>query len=251
MAVNITKLWSKVGFLSLSKEAKLFYVYLITAPDLNTLGLLYTTTDKVDVDLGFDVQELRSVTLELLEDYISVFSDKKDRVWFFIKDHFNSLPRSEAVAKRCKKDIEKVPEEILDELAVNGLLPNLDFAKDWKAPTKREVEEYALSQGYIIDGKEVCEFYEEEAERLGKSGWYDSRGKQVRDWRAMLRKVWFRKAEKLKPGQDAPEGFEYFYVFDEHGKKHFASHWVNGKPLSKEGMVVDLVLQKKFNEKQD
>lgn len=200
------------------------------------------------MDLDLDIEGLRSVTLELLTEHIKVYADDKDRIWFLVLGHFDSLPKSDSVAKRCKKDIETVPEEILDKLIVDGLLPNLDFAKDWVPPTQEEVREYSLAKGYIIDAKEFIDYYEYQAQQLGKSGWYDGKGKQVKDWKAKLRKVWFRNAQKAQAAANAPQGMEFFSVKDDKGQIFYATKWVNGKPMSNKGIAIDLLLQQKFNE---
>ena len=125
-----------------------------------------------------------------------------------------------------------------------GLLPNIDDIDNFEAPTPEEVEDYGLSRGYIINGKEFVSFYEDNAKRLGRKGWYDGRGKQVKDWKAKIRKVWVRRAEKLEPVEGAPEGYEYFVARDG-GRIVKATRWKDGKPYGN-GIVEDKVLQREF-----
>lgn len=247
MAIKVGKLWGRGSFQSLSKEAKLLYVYLITAPELDILGLLNLSPVRIQLDLGIDEETLKTACKELLDNYITIYKNNKE-IYFFIAGHFATFPSSDAVSKRAQKAIERIPEKILDGLVSDGLMPNIQHVSEWVEPTPQEVLDYSISQGYIIDPEEFIGFYRGKAKELGKSNWYDGRGKQVKDWKGKLRKVWFRNAQKLEPAEHAPEGYEYFYVED-NGKYHFANQWAHGKPLGG-SLAIDVLLREKFNELQ-
>ncbi|MCK5017966.1 MAG: hypothetical protein KAS32_12995, partial [Candidatus Peribacteraceae bacterium] len=134
----------------------------------------------------------------------------------------------------------------INKMQLDGVFPDIEQHSEFIPPTPEEVTDYALEQGYIIDGITFVDFYKGNADRLNKkSGWYDSNGKQVKDWKGKLRKVWFRKIEKMKHCKDAPKGFELFYVkcVD---KIVVATSWRRGKPYG-EGLEEDKILNKEFN----
>lgn len=246
MAIKVGKLWGKGSFHSLSKEAKLLYVYLITAPELDILGLLNISLVRIELDLGFTEGMIRSACTELVEDHIRIYKNNT-QFYFFILGHFDTNPRSDATSKKAMAQIKLVPDKVLDMLVSDGLMPNIEMVSEFEEPSVEEVIEYGLSQGYIVNGQEFVDFYRSNAERLGKKGWYDGRGKQVRDWKAKLRKVWFRNATKLEKVDGAPKGFEHFYVIFE-GKVCTPDRWVDGKPKSS-NLALDMTLKDKFNSK--
>lgn len=59
----------------------------------------------------------------------------------------------------------------------------------FKKPTPKEVEDYALSRGFPLDGEEFCDFYASKGWVVGKS--------PMKDWRAAVR-TWERTWRKRK-----------------------------------------------------
>ncbi len=248
MAINIGRLWRDSSFYKLDIRSKLLYVYLSTSPNINSLGLLNLNIKVSEIETGLSDNDFRSACKELIsKGYIIVYGSKKG-AYFFVKGHFGTLPRSVSVSKRANKDILSIPNTVLDKMVVDGVLPDIEQHSDFTAPDSKEVEEYSISQGYLVNGKDFVDFYEGNAKRLGKSkGWYDGRGKEVRDWKAKLRKVWFRNADKIPEHRDAPKGFEHYVTWDDNGNIIFPKGWRKGLPYG-DNMYEDKLLIKGFNE---
>src|SRR5690606_14971051 len=106
----------------------------------------------------------------------------------------------------------------------------------------------ALSKGHLVEAKMVKDFYEGKARLFGKKGWYDSRGKAVKDWRSKLRKVWFKDENRLEKCDDAPKGFEYFFV-KENDKHIKPDKWKDGLPVSNGGFLETKILQREYKKR--
>lgn len=244
MAIKVGKLWREPTFLDLSSEAKLLYIYLITAQGLDALGLINIRPQDIRHDLDMEDEVFKDACGELNDGLVKFLGIGKN-IWVMVKGHFATLPKSDVTYKRFQKDLDALPGEVIGVVQDLGLMPDIDDIDNFEAPTPEEVEDYGLSLGYIINGKEFIEFYEGHAKRLGRKGWFDGRGKQVKDWKGKLRNVWTRRAEKLNPVDGAPEGYEFFYAKD--GDRVVqATRWKDGRPYGS-NIVEDKILQGKFN----
>lgn len=248
MPVKVAKLWSNVKFQALDQGAKLLYLYLATNPGISILGVCSPNLNVVCAELGVDLDELRDYATQLVEgNYISTIA-VDEVVYFIVPEHFNTAPKSDSTVLRINKEFKVIPQELADHLI------ELDITVDrkvnvFKAPTVEEVRLFALQSGYNISADQVVEYYEQMAKRYNKPGkWVDGRGKEVKDWKAKLRVVWFKDERKLKAVSGAPEGFEYFHIV-KNGNMIFPDRWVNGQPKSKD-FAVNAEMLKKFKELQ-
>lgn len=242
MSVKVNKLWSNKKFSNLSKDCKILYLYLCTNPQISFLGVLTPNTEVICLELKMKMDELRTASKNLIDKgYLYVGKHKED-IYFIVLDHFTTLPKSETTVLRVNKEFTSYPEsfqEILRKFDIKASKKVIEFKK----PSVEEVNSYAISKGYLIDGKSFIDYYEGVADRFARKDiWLDNRGKQVRDWRAKLRKVWFKEENKLTPLDGAPKGYEYFHIIVG-GKMKVPDGWRNGKPFSK-----DFVINKKLLE---
>ena len=157
------------------------------------------------------------------------------------------MPKSDTSVLKITKELELLPEGLVTYLAQIGISTQRKVVT-FNEPTAEEVMDYSLSQGYQIDAGAFIGFYQAKAIAYGKKGlWVDGRGKQVKDWRAKLRVVWFKDENKLKTVAGAPKGFESFYI-DFEGKQVFPESWRNGKPHSK-NIAVAKALNRAYEER--
>jgi hypothetical protein len=246
MAVKISKLWGNNKFNNLTNNSKLFYIYLITNPSINTVGVLSINLPVAEAQLGLNITDIRISTKELIDNgYLYVKKYDSD-VYFIVPAHFNTLAKSDSAILKITKDLEALPvrlRDFLDTLNINTLSKARIFVK----PSKKEVLDYCVEQGYIVNADDFINYYQNEADKRGRSDvWINSRGKVVRDWKATLRNVWFKDENKLKASKGAPKGYEYFYV-DINGHMVTPDGWKEGKPYSKD-FLKSKALLKKFNE---
>lgn len=247
MGIKVSKLWSNSKFSSLTINSKLLYIYLGTNASINSVGVLMPNIDVICIELGMTIEEVRESTKELvLHKYLLV--DKIDGILFFtLPAHFNSLPKSNSTILKVTKDLKELPNRLRRKLEIIGISVDrkaISFIK----PTLEEVNSYAISMGYLIDGQAFIDYYEETANRYGRKDiWLDSRGKQVKDWKGKLRKVWFKEERKLTPCKGAPKGYEYFFI-ELDGELKTPDGWRDGKPYSK-NFLINKQLQKTYEER--
>jgi len=243
--VKISRLWGDANFSNLPNNSKLLYIYLITNPSINSAGVLALDINLVSVQLNMELDVLRSQTKELMDiDYVLV-KEVRGVIYFIIPQHFHSLPKSDSVILKLQREIKTLPEEIkiiLKEVGIESSRKVVEFTK----PTEDEVLEYAMEQGYIISASTFINYYEDQAKKRGrKDVWINGRGKVVKDWKATLKKIWFKEENKLTEVKGAPKGYEHFYANYE-GKIIIPDGWKEGKPYSK-NFLHSRELNKVFN----
>jgi hypothetical protein len=250
MAVKISKLWSNKSFLKLTNDSKLFYIYLATAPNISSVGVVSLSVEGmaiVKIQTGLSIETIRKSSEELVDAELIHIKRYDEDLYFVVKAHFDSIPKSDTSVLKVTKDLELLPKGLvkyLDTIGINVSRKAVVFQE----PTEQEVMDYALSQGYKIDAAAVIAFYRGKAVAYGKEGlWLDSRGKQVKDWKAKLRVVWFKDENKLKTVDGAPKGFESFYINFE-GNQVFPESWKDGKPHSK-NIAIKKALQAEYEKR--
>lgn len=246
MGVKIGKLFKDRTFQNMSETTKLLYIYLASDPNLNTVGVCSPNLDVMCLELRTNFTTLRDCTKTLVENRYIYVKEVDKVIYFVVPAHFNTVPKSESSIIKVNQELDALPMELREYLESKGISVSAKI-KPFIRPTVTEVEEYAVSCGHLIDGNEFIKFYDEQAERYGKKGvWVDSKGKQVRDWKAKMRRIWFKEDTMIPRFANAPEGFEHFYVRGSKGNIVIPDGWVNGKPYSK-NFVADLELKKKYS----
>lgn len=246
MAVKVGKVLRKNNFFKLSNNAKLIYIYLATDPNISCVGVLSLNIDVAIIHLNLTLDGFRGGCEELVELSLLSVDRFEGEVYFTVVDHFNTIPKSDNAVIKITKELQKLPAGLVKKL--NSL--NINVSRKvvtFTEPSPKEVMDYSLSQGYQIDADAFIGYYRGKAKDSGKGGlWLDGRGKQVKDWKAKLRGVWFKDENKLKTVIGAPKGFESFYINFE-GKQIFPEQWRGGLPYSK-NIVVDKALKRGYND---
>jgi len=245
MAVKVSKIWSSQKFINLTNDSKLLYLYLATSPDINSVGVLSPNMEVISIHLSMSMEKLRSSTRELIsKGYILV--NKFDVMYVCVLAHFNTLPKSDSTVAKVQKTLNSLPDGLVKILKENEITTDRK-AVVFNPPTIEEVSKYALSLGHKIEADKVVSFYEGHAKKRNMSGWVDSRGKKVKDWKSKIRIVWCKDENKLKEVKGAPEGFEHFYIMFE-DKMIFPEDWRNGKPHSG-NIAVKKALNREYDKK--
>lgn len=241
MAVKVAKLFKDYNFQKLSQDARLLYIYLVTNPNLSTIGVFSPDTRVVALEVGLTKEELRAASLELMADKYIYVKKYEEIIYFVVPAHFGTIPNSDTSTRKAKKLLSELPQEFTDFLESIDITPQrkvIEFIK----PTAEEVTKLAMELGYKIDGKQFVEYYD------GVSGsrdyWVDGKGKRIRDWKAKLKKVWCKADRKLQEVPNAPKGFEYFHVMKD-DVAYYPDGWRNGKPWSK-SLTIDILLKREY-----
>lgn len=236
MPVKVSKLWSDADFNSLTNNSKLFYIYLVTNPSINNVGIVRLNLKVVEAQINISLEQIRVSTRELVDKGYVHVKKYDEQLYFIIPKHFSSLPKSDAVITKVLADLSTLPTDLKNFLGSIGISTSAK-TKTFVKPSENDVLEYSLSQGYLINAKDFIDYYEGQANSRGRDDvWLDGRGKEVRDWKAKMRRVWFKPERKLKMCKGAPKGYEYLYVMID-GHYHFPDSWKNGQPQSKDFLI--------------
>ena len=104
MAVKVSKLWSNNNFLKLTNGSKLLYIYLATNPSIMMTGVLNVNLEMLTVQLNLSLKEIRESTQELVKSkFVSV--KKIDNLYFIVKAHFDSVPKSDTSVLKLNKEL--------------------------------------------------------------------------------------------------------------------------------------------------
>ena len=244
--VDIRTLWNNGMFQSLHNNSKLVYIYLATSPSLNTVGVVCLNPEAASHLLNISLNDFREATKELVEKKYVFVKSVEGLIYFVVPKHFSTLAVNDNVIEKIKSDIASLPKEFKLYLNDLGISAEKKYKKFLK-PTLQEIEDVAMGFGYSIDAKTFFEYYDNISKEQGKQVfWVDSNGTQIKDWKMKLKRVWCKPHNKLQKKDDAPKGYEFFYVMID-GKTYFPDSWKDGEPKSKD-FTVNRALQKKFNE---
>lgn len=236
MAVKVSKLWGNNKFNNLANDSKLLYIYLVTNPSINSVGVLSLNMIVVSAQLNMSLEKIRRSTKELISNGYLYVKEYSGNIYFIVPAHFNTLAKSDSTILKITKDLELLPDKLVNFLDKHNI--NIKGkVKVFVKPTIKEVLDFSIQNGYNINAENFINYYQNEADKRGRSDvWINSRGKVVRDWKATLRNVWFKDENKLKKCKGAPKGFEYFYI-ELKGKSYSPDFWKNGLPQSKDFLI--------------
>jgi hypothetical protein len=244
MGVNdIRKLWRNVNFKGLTPNSRLLYLYITTNPDVNSVGVSILEPITLSGVLGVDINEVRTSTMELSKEGFIKCDKVEGKLYFTALDYPLKNPRTQNAVYTREQELKVLPKKVLDRLKARGVTLN-PTVKTFEVPTPEEINEFAQVCGYEVDANVVIDYYTNMAEQFNQKGyWVDSRGKKVLNWKAKLKRVWFKEDRKLQACINAPKGYEYFSV-DIDGKRFYPDGWADGKPYSKNFLVKKALMNK-------
>lgn len=245
MAVNVSKLWGDAKFNNLTLTAKLLYLYLITNPSINYVGVVSLIPEISSHQIGMTMDEFKEASQELKDKNYIYIKKYNDVIYFIIPSHFSTIAKSEAVLEKIKSNLKALPVDLknyLESIGISSSAKEINIEK----PTIEEIRAFCIVSGYNINAKDFYDFYESYSTARGRTKyWVDSKGRIVRDWRQKLQRVWFKPDRKVNVPKDAPQGYEFFTV-EVDGVQHYVDYWKDGKPFSKD-FVVNKELKKEYD----
>lgn len=247
MPVLLAKLWGDTKFQKLSPNSKLVYIYLAYEPSISIVGVVRPNINILPNILNIPIEGIKEGVRELkTKKYIHVSKYEDGEVYFVVLDHFNTIIKSDASVTRINKALSGYPTKLVEYLETVGIKSDVKVVT-FSPPTPEEVSKFALSGGYLINGGKLVDFYKSMGEKYkpGSGLWYNSYGKVVKDWKATMRKVWFKPENKLKAVKGSPKGFEFFFVMHKDNMV-VPEKWKNGKPWHS-NIMLKVELEKEFD----
>jgi hypothetical protein len=234
----VSSLWGRPWFKPCSPHEKLTYLYCLTRPGINKLGLFFDDPEHMAKEIGLSMEQFNTAMYSLLNSGEIDITIHKKLVWFWVKDLTHSYPKSGPGYNKAVREFEEMPQEIRDWIKPELPFP-LQSDREFVPPTAEQATAFAVSMGYMVDGQEFVDYY-------ANNNWKNSRGKPVKDWKSTLRNVWCRPERKIPPNPGAPKGSEFFHVMVD-GSPLFPKKWRNGLPFG-DSIVEDKLLQKGYEQ---
>jgi hypothetical protein len=233
----------KANFKDVSSESRLLYIYLMTHPQLNTVGVVQLNPEVSVLETGLSIEDFRKSTTELINKKVLKVLKFDSVVYFLLVKHYETNPTGSLTFKKAQDILNKLPEKVKEWVEQDIDISTKEGV--FVEPTAQEVSDYCISIGHVVDGEAVVEYYSRQAELYRKKSWVDSRGKQIIDWKSKMRNVWCRDSNKLKKQNDAPIGYEYFHI--KYGERIiYPDYWRGGLPQSKEGLIITEELRQAY-----
>lgn len=245
MAVKISKLWEDTQFQNLTDQAKLLYLYLATNPQIDILGVLPFRVGLIVEILNLkSLPDLRKYTKELVDKKLIEIYSEDSIVYAVVTGHWNTIPKSQSSVNKIVKVYESsaliIKSKFKDRVNSFG-----NYIKSFEKPTKEVVQEYCNTLGYRINAKEFIDYYDSQSLKYNKNDiWVDGRGREIKDWKSKLRKVWCKLENKIEKPKETPKGLDDFHILFE-GKITYPDSWKRGLPHSK-NIAVDIKLKEAY-----
>lgn len=237
------KLWGIGKFGELSSCGKYLLMYFGHHPNISIVGVIVTKgIEQMLEHTGLSQEEFRVTVKELIDNKLLYIEKYEGKLYFIIPRHFSSVPKNETTVLKFQRFMDDLPSKIKDKLDdLNIKLKGR--MKEFVKPNVDELELFIMQEGYDVDATQVIRHYEHIADKYGRKGeWINVKGKPVKDWKATLRKVWFKDERKLSPQKNAPKGYEFFHIKKDN--EIYYPMWKNDEPKHKDFLLNRLMKEK-------
>lgn len=222
-----TRFWEDSFIEGLNPNEKLIFLYLLTNPMTNLIGIYEITIKRISYDTALK----KDIVLKALEGF-----ERLNKVLFyenhivlinFLKNQclndnmkigvlklFSELPISLKV-KLLGNDYQTLSN---DYISLRNALVKLNIEKEYEIemekereivksksqfipPTIEEVEIYFEDNGYSIESAHKAFNY------YALADWHDSKGSKVKNWKQKMQAVWFKEENRIKPDKKKVDGY--------------------------------------------
>ncbi|MFP4017947.1 MAG: hypothetical protein ACLFUH_01750 [Bacteroidales bacterium] len=210
-----TKFWTDSYIEQLNPSEKLLFLYCLTSPQSNLLGIYEVSESRIKFETGLPLETIRKA-------FERFGNDKK----VFYKHNFIIIPKfleHQRLNNNMKigvtKLISDLPKWLKQEIFGNGLkglgndsksfetirntLLKLEMEieseresekgkkKPFHPPSKEDIKEYFKENGYDPEiGEKAFNYYD-------SANWHDSKGNKIKNWKQKMQGVWFREEHKI------------------------------------------------------
>lgn len=219
-----TKFWTDSYIENLNPSEKLLFLYLLTNPYTNILGIYEVSRKRIKFETDLNDETVRKALERFEKDRkVICYND-----WIMIPNFlnhqklntnmkkgvvsiFNELPQwlqnkilgndskglgndSESFEK-IRNTLLKIESESESESEKERESEKKESQKKFYKPSLQEVKDFFRENGYRESIAEKAYNYYSEAD------WHDSQGKKVRNWKQKMRMVWFKEEHKIRNNQ--------------------------------------------------
>lgn len=219
--------WTDPDIEELTPEQKFFYLYLITNPNVNQIGLYEFSIKRACFETGYNTDTI-SKLLNTFEEMGKIKKSTKTKEIVIIKFYFHNKSNSPKVIKHVEgllRDVkdtaliqyiycidtqsQEEEEEVQEEVQEEETEPKGSFI-----PTLSEVQDYFKQNGYSLDVAErAYNMYNTSIEDNPKRKyWRDSRDNIIKNWKLKMQSVWFKPENKNQQEDNFnPETYRRMY----------------------------------------
>jgi hypothetical protein len=208
--------WTDPDVEELTPEQKYFYIYLITNPSVNQIGLYEFSIKRACFETGYNADTVEKL-LQFFEKHGKIKRSDESREIVVCKFYYHNMSHSPKVQSHVNKLLEEVKDTSLiqyiysmytqsQEEEVQEEEEAQDNGKQVAdVPSLSEVKEYFNSKGYDSElATKFYSYYDEPMRDRNGRVWKDQNGKTVKSWKQKAVAVWMK--DEGKSQFKAPKG---------------------------------------------
>ncbi len=219
--------WTDPYIEELTPEQKFFYLYLLTNPSVNQIGLYEFSYKRACFETGYNRDTIEKL-LNYFEEAEKVIVSRLTQEILVVKFWFHNSSTSPKVFKHIKGLLSSVKDKSLIQkiYSIDTVLSCMDTVSNSintasqeeeeqeeeikkkeegsKIPSLLEVQEYFENNGYKTEvAEKAFNVYNTSLEANPRlKYWRDSKGNQIKNWKMKMQSVWF-KEENLSTPKDS------------------------------------------------
>ena len=201
--------WTDPDIEELTPEQKFFYLYLITNPNVNQIGLYEFSIRRACFETGYNSDTV-SKLLDTFQEMGKIKRSKKTREILVIKFYWHNKSNSPKVKTHVNGLLDEVKDTSLiqyiygmdtpsqeEEEEVQEKVQEEPSNKVAEVPSPSDVKEYFKEKGFSpVLAKKFYEYYNEPMEDRNGRVWKDQNGKTVKSWKQKALAVWMKEDNK-------------------------------------------------------
>ena len=209
--------WTDPDMEEFTPEQKFFYLYLLTNPSVNQIGLYEFSIRRACFETGYNQDTIEKL-LTFFERNRKIKRSKTTRELLVVKFWHHNKSNSPKLITHVKGLLSEIKDRaLINEIYGMDTVSNSihtasqeeeEEDKDKEEtpaaiPTLLEVKKYFSDNGYDPDvGEKAFNIYQASLEDHPKRKyWRDSRDNQIKNWKLKMRSVWFKPENKLVNGE--------------------------------------------------
>ncbi len=214
--------WTDPDMEEFTPEQKFFYLYLITNPSVNQIGLYEFSIRRACFETGYNQDTIEKL-LSFFEKNGKIKRSKTTRELLVVKFWHHNKSNSPKVITHVKGLLSEVKDTALigEIYGMDTVSYSIDTASQEEEekeeeekkpdksaiPTLDEVKEYFRSKGYDPSvGERAYNIYQASIEdHPHRRYWRDSRGNMIKNWKLKMQAVWFTPENKLQGDDFNPD----------------------------------------------
>lgn len=215
--------WTDPDIEELTPEQKFFYLYLITNPNVNQIGLYEFSIRRACFETGYNSDTV-SKLLDTFQEMGKIKRSNKTREILVCKFYWHNKSNSPKVIKHVEGLLDEVKDTSLIQYIYGMDTPSQEeevqeeekTQEESKSyiPTLPDVKDYFKENGYDPSvAEKAFNIYNASLEDHPKRKyWRDSRDNPIKNWKLKMQSVWFKEENKMNGKTQRANSGAYEYI---------------------------------------